>query len=125
MADGVEIGMLEMLQIVSDDVGSTLAFYRDVLGATVQTASPHWSQVRLGGVDIGIHPAPVSYDGWIPAFRVADIAAVRGAVLAAGLECLEPHDIPGGVTLQFRDPAQNWLSCVQYGITVAALNAAP
>jgi catechol 2,3-dioxygenase-like lactoylglutathione lyase family enzyme len=115
------IGLLEVLQAASGDVAATVAFYRDVLGADVQSESASWARVRLGNVDIGVHAAPTPYEGWMPAFRVADVRAVRAAVLAAGLECRDYHDIPGGVTLQFRDPAGNWLAAVEYGVTVERL----
>jgi catechol 2,3-dioxygenase-like lactoylglutathione lyase family enzyme len=118
-----QIGLLEVLQASSDDVASTVAFYRDVLGADVQTESPQWARLRLGNVDIGVHATPVTAEGWMPSFRVPAVAPVRAAVLAAGLECRDYHDIPGGVTLQFRDPAGNWLAAIQLGITTAQLAA--
>ena len=118
-----QIGLLEVLQTATSDVSATVAFYRDVLGADVQTEGPHWARLRLGNVDIGVHAAPASYEGWMPAFRVPDVGAVRAAVLAAGLECRDYHDIPGGVSLQFRDPTGNWLAAIEYGITVARLTA--
>jgi predicted enzyme related to lactoylglutathione lyase len=123
-----QIGLLELLQTASGDVASTVAFYRDVLGAAVQTESPRWARLRLGNIDIGVHAAggTVPYEGWMPAFRVADVRAVRAAVMAAGLESRDYHDIPGGVTLQFRDPAGNWLAAIEYGTSeerLAALEA--
>ena len=118
-----QIGLLELLQTVSGDVASTVAFYCDVLGAAVQTESPHWARLRLGNIDLGVHSVPAdrtaSYEGWMPAFRVADVRAVRSAVLGAGLECRDYHDIPGGVTLQFRDPTGNCLAAIEYGTSVA------
>jgi predicted enzyme related to lactoylglutathione lyase len=119
----VEVGLLDVLQTVTTDVASTVGFYRDVLGADVQSESAHWARLRVGGIDVGVHAAPAQYEGWMPAFRVADLAALRQAVLGAGVECLDYHDIPGGVTLQFKDPAGNWLAAIQYGITAAALGA--
>lgn len=116
-----QIGLLELLQTVTADVPLTVSFYRDVLGADVQTESPGWARLRLGNVDIGVHSAPASYEGWMPAFRVADVRALQAAVRAAGLECRDFHDIPGGVTLQFRDPTGNWLAGIQYGVTAAQL----
>lgn len=117
-----EIGLMDMLQTAADDVRETVRFYRDVLGATVQTEQDEWSQVRLGGVDIGIHRTPVATEGWLPVFRVADIAAVRQAVVAAGRPVLRDyHDIPGGVVLSFADPAGNAVQVVQYGVSEADL----
>lgn len=115
-----EIGLIDMIQATTDDMDETVRFYRDVLGAAVQSQSQSWSQVRLGGVDIGIHERPAAVEGWMPLFRVTDIAATRAAVVAAGSPLLRDfHDIPGGVTLVFADPAGNPVSTVQYGTSVA------
>ena len=117
------IGLLDVLQTASDDPAATVRFYRDVLGADVQSESPAWSQLRLGGVDIGIHAKPVSSEGWLPAFRVADVAAVKASLERAGATILRDfHDIPGGVTLQFADPDGNALSVIQYGVSTQELS---
>jgi len=116
-----QIGLLDVLQTVAGDVSATVAFYRDALGAVVQSESPHWARVRLGNTDIGVHSGPASHQGWMPAFRAQDVRAVRSAVLAAGFECRDYHDIPGGVSLQFRDPTGNWLAAIQYGVNAAQL----
>lgn len=118
------IGLLDMIQTAADDVLGTTRFYRDVLGATITSEHEQWSQVRLGGVDIGIHEKPVSPESWIPSFRVPDIAAVKAAIEAAGRPILRDyHDIPGGVVLRFDDPAGNVVQVVQLGVTEAELKA--
>ena len=121
-ANRPEIGLLDLLQTASDDPAATARFYRDVLGADVESESPAWSQVRLGGVDIGIHAKPASHDGWLPAFRVADVAAVKASLEQAGATILRDfHDIPGGVTLHVADSDGNALSMIQYGISTQEL----
>ena len=65
-ANRPEIGLLDLLQTASDDPAATARFYRDVLGADVESESPAWSQVRLGGVDIGIH-AEAGQPRWLAA----------------------------------------------------------
>src|SRR5688572_2739390 len=80
---------LDMLHTASEDVTSTSVCYRGVLGATVQSESPHWPCLRLGNVDVGVHSGP--------------------------------HDIPGGVSFQFRDPTGSWLAAIQYGVNAAQL----
>lgn len=116
------VGLIDMIQTSAGDMAETVRFYRDVLGAAVQSESSSWSQVRLGGVDIGIHQRPAAVEGWMPLFRVTDIAATRAAVVAAGRPLLRDfHDIPGGVTLTFADPAGNPVSAVQYGVSEAQL----
>ncbi len=117
------IGALDLIQLHTADPVATAAWYRDVLGATVQMTSPYWSRVRLGNVDIGIHEgARPAGPGWEPGFRVLDIAATRAALEAHAVEITQPyHDIPGGVKLGFRDVAGNELAVYQYGIAVAEL----
>ncbi len=112
-----EIGLIDVVQTSADDVAETVRFYRDVLGAVVQRESEEWSRLRLGGVDIGIRKTPATIAGWMPVFRVADIAAVKAALEAAGQPILRDyHDIPGGVMLAFADPAGNAVQIVQLGI---------
>lgn len=121
---GAEIGLLDLLIVRADDVPATAAFYRDVLGATVQSVSPGWAQVRLANVDIGIHERGASDASWEPDFRVADIVAFRAHLVAHGLSIvLDFHDIPGGVKLAFRDPAGNVMSVTQYGVKAADLSS--
>ena len=119
-----EIGLLDMLQTASDDPLALVRFYRDVLGADVESEHEQWSQVRLGGVTLGIHERRATTEGWLPSFRVADVAAVKGALEAAGRPIVRDyHDIPGGVVLTFEDPAGNRLQVVQQGITEAELKS--
>lgn len=116
------IGLLDMLQTAAEDVGAVVRFYSEVLGATVEAESPHWSQLRIGGVSLGIHAAPAAIESWMPSFRVPDIAAVRATLDAAGTPILRDyHDIPGGVVLAFQDPAGNPLQVVQLGISAGDL----
>lgn len=121
-AGRAEVGLIDMIQTTAEDMAESVRFYRDVLGGAVQSESESWSQLRLGGVDIGIHQRPAAVEGWMPLFRVTDIAATRAAVVAAGRPLLRDfHDIPGGVTLTFADPAGNPVSAVQYGASEAQL----
>ena len=120
----IEIGLIDMVQTAADDVAETVRFYRDVLGAAVQREGDEWSRLRLGGIDIGIHRTPASPEGWLPEFRVADIAAVKAAVVAAGRPILRDYDdIPGGVVLAFADPAGNAVQVVQLGISEEQLTS--
>ena len=113
------IGLLDMMQTAAEDVGAVVRFYSEVLGATVEADSEQWSQVRIGGVSLGIHASP---EAWMPSFRVPDIAAVRVALEASDTSILcAYHDIPGGVVMAFHDPAGNPLQVVQLGISAADL----
>lgn len=117
------LGLLDMLQTSTEDMAASVAFYRDVLGAHIEVESPDWSQVRLGGVSIGIHGPGASYEGWLPAFRVGDLASARATLDAAGATVEAPHDIPGGVTMQVTDADGHRLALTQCGISVADLEA--
>lgn len=125
----VEVGLLDLIRVPATDVAAAVAFYRDVLGATVQSLSAEWATVRLANVDVGIHRhdgagAGIA-SGWEPGFRVRDVAAFRARLAAAGAAVTaEPHDIPGGVRLGFTDLDGNRLAAYQYGVTVADLGAA-
>jgi predicted enzyme related to lactoylglutathione lyase len=117
-----QIGLLDLMLMRTDDVLAAVAFYRDVLGATVQSQSPQWAQVRLANVDIGIHERGSARADWEPGFRVADIAAFRAHLEAHGVPIAQGyHDIPGGVTLAFTAPGGATIAVYQYGVAVADL----
>ena len=48
------IGLLDMMQTAAEDVGAVVRFYSEVLGATVEVEGEQWSQLRIGGVSLGI-----------------------------------------------------------------------
>src|SRR5947207_11200236 len=83
---GVE--MLDIIQLATDDVPGTTAFYAQVLGAAVVDApSAHWARVRLATIDIGVHarpPAGTPPHGWEPGFRVTHIPRCRHRLGATG-----------------------------------------
>ena len=120
-----DVGSLDYLQASSTDVAATVAFYRDVLGATVQSVSaPYWAMVRLANVDIGIHKRDERGGGWEPGFRVQDIAAFRAQLVTHGVEVTQDyHDIPGGVKIGFTDRDGNRIAVYQYGIATKDLAA--
>ena len=120
----IEIELLDHIQAAASNVEGTVAFYRDVLGARVQSVSQHWALVRLGNVDIGIHLREVQGAGdaraaaaWEPGFRVANIVVFRAQLERAGVPITQEfHEIPGGVNLGFADPDGNPLAVYQYGV---------
>jgi uncharacterized protein len=121
----VELGLLDLVQAPAADVEAAVAFYRDVLGATVQSVGPEWAVVRLANVDVGIHRRDPAAGGWEPGFRVQDVAAFRAQLIAAGASITQEfHDVPGGVKLGFADRDGNRLAAYQYGVTVAELTGA-
>jgi predicted enzyme related to lactoylglutathione lyase len=117
---------LDIIQLGTQDVMGTTAFYQNILGATIiDPPSAHWARVRLGNIDLGIHARALANGrsgGWEPGFRVLDIAAYRAHLVAHGVSITKDfHDIPGGVTLSFLDSAGNSIGVYQYGTSVAAL----
>ncbi len=123
MADEPRPGLLDHLLVRGPDVGVLTAFYRDVLGGVVtEEALPHWVRVRVANIDLGLH-AGTPGGGAQPRFRVPDVAAFRAHLTAHGVVIPEGyHAIPGGVELDFADPAGNLLGVVQYGVDVASLD---
>lgn len=120
-----QVGLLDLIQLATPDVAGAVAFYRDILGATViEEALPWWGRVRIANIDLGLHQgvAPAGEGGAEPAFRVPDVAAFRAHLQAAGVTITQDyHDIPGGVKLGFADPAGNRLAVIQYGTNEAAI----
>ena len=115
-------GLLDHLLVQGPDVAALAAFYRDVLGGVVtEEALPHWVRVRVANIDLGLH-AGTPGGGAQPRFRVTDVAAFRAHLEARGVAIPEGyHAIPGGVELDFADPAGNLLGVIQYGVDVDSL----
>jgi catechol 2,3-dioxygenase-like lactoylglutathione lyase family enzyme len=110
-----------------DDVAAAAAFYRDVLGLTVDEPRAGLLSLRAGnGYAVLVYPKP----GHVPAthtvlnFPVDDIEATVDRLRAAGVE-FERYDSgpirtnekgiarPGPLQAWFRDPAGNILSVIQ------------
>ncbi len=122
MADEARPGLLDHLLVRGPDVAVLASFYRDVLGGTVvEEALPHWVRVRVADSDLGLHAGEPG-GGTQPRFRVPSVSAFRAHLESHGVTIPEGyHAIPGGVGLDFADPAGNLLGVVQYGVTLADL----
>jgi len=122
MAGDLQPGLLDHLLVRGSDIPALASFYQDVLGGTlIEDALPHWVRVRVADVDLGLHAGEPG-GGMQPRFRVQSVAAFRAHLEARGVAIPDGyHAIPGGVELDFADPAGNLLGVVQYGITVAEL----
>ncbi len=128
------LGSLDHVMLFAPDVAALAAFYRDVLDAPViEEAHPHWARLRLANIDLGIHEAGEgpgvagggAGGGAQPAFRVADLAALRTHLEGHGVTCEPYAEIQGAVRMDFRDPAGNVLQAIQWGADLAALQAGP
>ncbi len=115
-------GLLDHLVVHGPDVPTLVAFYRDTLGGVVvEEALPHWVRVRVANIDLGLHEGTPGGNTQ-PRFRVQDVAVFHAHLTAHGVTIPEGyHAVPGGVELDFADPAGNLLGVVQYGVTVADL----
>lgn len=122
MAGETRPGLLDHLLVHGPDVAALEGFYRDVLGGVVvEEALPHWARVHVANIDLGLH-AGESGSGAQPCFRVQDVAAFRAHLESHGVVIPEGyHAVPGGVELEFADPAGNLLGVVQYGVTLTEL----
>ncbi len=118
------LGSLDYLLFYAPDVEALARFYREVLDATpVEEAYPHWARLRLANVDLGLHASTEGHtpsDG-VPAFRVADLAALRAHLEAHEVRCDPYETIPGAVKMAFRDPAGHVLHALQWGADIEAL----
>jgi catechol 2,3-dioxygenase-like lactoylglutathione lyase family enzyme len=88
------------------DLGRMTAFYRDTLGLTVASDSAGWVELSAGAVSLGLHAIPASIAAGIVietpprvreeypiklSFAVADVAAERTRLVAAGVLMREPR----------------------------------
>lgn len=108
----------------------SVAFYRDVLGLSLEFASQHWSQFRIGGMKLGLHPSlegkrPPHGEygcGWFIGFAVDDLRALREKLEASGAAIHgDYHEVPGGTVLDFADPDGNVIEAMQTGVKPADL----
>ena len=85
------------------------AFYRDVLGLEPDFESQHWTTFRTGACTLR---APRGVGGArIPTFEVADAAAERERLVAAGVEVTEIREPVAGLRVfDARDPDGNRFS---------------
>src|SRR5437763_10231745 len=96
---------LDTLMIDVFDMDRLVAFYRDVVGLSLEMQSPAWSSFSLGGgASLGLHGGRHEpgnrTSNWMPGLKVDDIAGARAKVLEGGGSLGgEYHDIPGGVIL--------------------------
>ena len=113
----VTLTQISHVMLGTTDLTGSLAFYRDMLGLTVQTEMPGFAFLDGGGVTLSLSEAhaklatPVA-GGTEIVFGVADVTAAHEALTARGVEFLNP---PRNVTgdqwaANFRDPDGHLLS---------------
>ena len=108
------------------DMTKSVEFYRGILERAPEVESPYWTHFRLGAIAIGLHPpfaqTRTPGDGWILGLEVDDIRSFGELAASLGAQVGKPHDIPGGVVIEFSDPDENRIQATQIGIRVADLS---
>jgi len=120
-AADVRLSKLSMVILYVRDPMASLPFYRDLLGMTVQEASPGWVQLDAGGASVSLHPHPKmpekrhDAESWV-VFHVDDPRAAYEALRAKGVTFMGPpkqvcgDDKTIGLSADFTDPDGNRLS---------------
>jgi predicted enzyme related to lactoylglutathione lyase len=101
---------VELVEVVvyTEDMARATAFYRDVLGLEPDFESPHWTTFRTGACMLALHAGSEAPD---PTFEVADAAAERERLIAAGVDVTEIREpAPGLRVFDARDPDGNRFS---------------
>jgi len=50
------IGKLTTIVLIVKDMDRSVAFYRDVIGLTLEMHTPYWSSLSAGNILLGLHP---------------------------------------------------------------------
>ena len=101
---------MELVEVVvyTQDMTGATAFYRDVLGLEPDFESEHWTTFRTGACTLALHAGSEAPD---PTFQVADAAAERARLAAAGVDVTELREpAPGLRVFDARDPDGNRFS---------------
>ena len=102
------IGKLGLVMLVVADMERSVAFYRDVLGLSVEYESPDWSQLASpDGASIGLHEGSDvgASDGCTMTFYVQSAEDALERLRSGGAEVVaEPNSAGYGVIALARDP---------------------
>jgi catechol 2,3-dioxygenase-like lactoylglutathione lyase family enzyme len=99
---------LREVVVYTRDMDRATAFYRDVLGLQPDFESPYWTTFRTGACTFALHAGSEAPD---PTFEVADAAAERERLIAAGIEVTEIREPVAGLRVfDARDPDGNRFS---------------
>ena len=104
------IGKLTTIVLIVKDMDRSVAFYRDMVGLSVEMHTPFWSSLSAGNISLGLHPesnhAKVAPSmGCTFGFEVEDIQATVQKLKAKGVQMqLEPKREDFGWLAIFADP---------------------
>ncbi len=105
---------IDYIELGSDDLAATCAFYEGVFGWKLTPYGPAYAGIRaadgdgeVGGIDATTPPRP---GGPLVLLYSDDLDATVAAVRAGGGTIdVEPYDFPGGRRFHFTDPTGNSL----------------
>jgi predicted enzyme related to lactoylglutathione lyase len=106
---------MELVEVVvyTRDMARATSFYRDVFSLEPEFESEHWTTFRTGACTLALHAGSEAPD---PTFQVADAAAERERLLAAGVEVTEIREPVAGLRVfDARDPDGNRFSIESRG----------
>jgi catechol 2,3-dioxygenase-like lactoylglutathione lyase family enzyme len=112
---------MELVEVVLyvRDMERATAFYRDLLRLELDYESDHWTTFRTGACTLALHFAEHCEPGSgepDPTFLVADAAAERERLAAAGVEVSEIREPVAGLSVfDLRDPDGNRISIESRG----------
>ena len=96
------------------DMAKSVAFYRDVIGLTVEFESGEWTQFRTGDATFALHKgdtdeatiSDINKPGLCrPGFSVTDLESFHQRLLQASVPCIqEPRNVFGVQIAQYADP---------------------
>ncbi|RYG34010.1 VOC family protein [bacterium] len=109
--------VIEAILCECADVARSEQFYRDTLGFPVLSSSPHWVELKAGGVRVVLHPSysgiVPNRGGWVLSFVVESVSDFRKKLVEAGVEVGPDHEIPGGISMAFEDWDGNRLQAIE------------
>lgn len=110
---------MPMLLTFVSNMERSLEFYRDALGFHPTMSSEHWSLLTIpGGTTLALHFGGQEKEpgdsNSVPVFSVENIKKAKTELEAKGVRVLgEPHEVPGGMTLDLADPDGNKVQLLQ------------
>jgi predicted enzyme related to lactoylglutathione lyase len=113
---------IEELQLTTNDLEISIAFYRDVLEIPLLHRSPDTARFVVGELDLVLHRGTTAADGrwpylksYLPVFYTPDIVATQRELIARGIFFRRPQ--PGfseiGGSSRFKDPSGHTLCLYQ------------
>lgn len=104
------LGKSAFVMLVVSNMDRSVAFYRDVVGMTVTSQSPEWTELEAGGVRIGLHSTTSKLhvkpnESYGIGFYVEDIHRIYDSLKAKNVHFIRsPRREEFGFLAVFSDP---------------------